>query len=96
MGEIKVNQEKYYCLLEDVSKLIDDLSNASSSDQQLTSRIKNHIEKEYKVRELMAEKQMLYKTYTDIKYEKPEFSKEVYKLYLAKKDQLENLRKEDI
>lgn len=98
MAYRKVDEEEYstfLCKVESLIKILD-RKEISICEKDIVDEIKYYINEERETRELMKERNSYYKLYMDTKDKQPEFSKEIYQLYIDSKNRLNRKKGEKV
>ena len=82
MGDVKVDEMKYYYFLNKIKSFINGISECLNKSQKTEAKeITDMIEKQQQKRDLMMQRKMYYDFYMRNKQKKPEEANESYELY---------------
>lgn len=97
MADIKVDEFEYFQFFGMVKNLIGglDKSNVNEATKQRMDAIMQYIDDKETIKGLAKERNLYYASYLDKKAENPKMAAELYKLYLDKKEQIDNLNKKN-
>lgn len=96
MSQIKVDEDKYYVFLNTVKNYIDKTSifDLQEDIQSDGTWLKNYIEKEFKIRELMIARKTYYDFYVKVRDKDKNAANEAYQQYIKAKLEVDKLKGE--